>query len=317
MSAPTLGQRVDLATVIVFLACAAVIAAGGTIYTQFLSPGYLLQQLHNGAFMGFVVAGLFVVILLGRIDLSAPWTMTAAAMAATTLGGTGIPEALALPVGLAVGAGIGAINGFGVVVLKVPSIIWTLAVNTIVKGVIVYWTAQRLLNSHPSSLIETLGQGQLGGGISWALTLWLLVSLAMWAALRKSFLGRYLFAIGQNGTAAYLSGLPVQATDFGAFVFAGICNALAGILLAGYAGQAYMEMGTPYLLSAIAAVVIGGSSILGGKGAYAGAVGGAILVTLLTSLLSIAQMSEAMRQIVFGGLILAMVLLYSWRDARP
>lgn len=311
MSTRALAGRMDTAALVTLGACIAIVLGGAIAYPQFLAPSFLMQQLHVGSFMGIVVAGLFVVILLGRIDLSAPWTMTAAAMAATTLHTTPVPEALALPAGLAVGAAVGAVNGLGVVLLRVPSIIWTLAVNTILRGIIVYWSSRQLLDSRPSNLIETLGQGQIGLGISWAVTLWALVSIVVIAVQRRAAVGRYLLATGQNERASWLSGVPTDRIVFGSFVFAGLCNGLAGVLLAGYAGQAYMDMGTPYLLPAIAAVVIGGSSILGGRGTYPGALCGAILVTLLTSLLSISQMSEAARQIIFGLLILGMVLIYS------
>jgi len=94
------------------------------------------------------------------------------------------------------------------------------------------------------------------------------------------------------------------------FAIAGGCSGLAGVLLAGYSTKAYQAMGDPYLLPAIAAVVLGGTSILGGRGTYLGTVAGVILITLLQSILSVVQMPESGRQIIYGVVIIAMLLLY-------
>jgi len=96
----------------------------------------------------------------------------------------------------------------------------------------------------------------------------------------------------------------------GAFVLSGVMTAFAGLLVAGNAGRSFNEMGEPYLLPAIAAVVVGGTSIMGGSGKYAGTIAGVIIIRLLDGALSIAQVSPAMRQIIFGAVILAMLFLY-------
>src|SRR6185295_13171451 len=119
-----------------------VILAIGTVYTlatqgnaTLLSPTYLLQQLQVGAFLGLVAAGMMLVILLGHIDLSVPWTLTAAAMMATAVGGS-----WAIPVGLGIGLAVGLFNGFGVAYLRIPSMIFTLGVNAVMRGLMVAHT---------------------------------------------------------------------------------------------------------------------------------------------------------------------------------
>ena len=116
-----------------------VILAFGSAYTlatqgnlAFLNPSYLLQQLQVGAFLGIVAAGMMLVILLGHIDLSVPWTLAAAAMMATAVGGP-----LAMPVGLGIGLAVGIFNGLGVAYLRVPSMIFTLGVNAVMRGLMV------------------------------------------------------------------------------------------------------------------------------------------------------------------------------------
>jgi len=100
---------------------------------------------------------------------------------------------------------------------------------------------------------------------------------------------------------------------FAAFAMAGVCSAFGGVLLAGYANQAYQSMGDPFLLPTIAAVVIGGTSILGGRGSLIGTIGGVLFITLLTSILSVMQILDAWRNIIFGAIILAMLLLQTLR----
>jgi ribose transport system permease protein len=109
---------------------------------------------------------------------------------------------------------------------------------------------------------------------------------------------------------AYLSGIRTRRVLILAFVIAGSCNAMAGLMLAGYANMAYQAMGDPYLLPAIASVVLGGTKILGGSGSYVGTVAGVIFVTLVGSMLSVMQMPEAGRQVIYGLVIIIMLLTY-------
>jgi ribose transport system permease protein len=132
--------------------------------------------------------------------------------------------------------------------------------------------------------------------------------MVVWLILGTRF-GRLLFAIGNNEKAVFLAGARPERTIILAFAIAGLLAGFVGILLAGYANQAYQGMGNPYLMPTIAAVVVGGTSILGGRGSYAGTFAGALFVTLLLSALSVIQISEATRQIIFGVLILGMLIL--------
>ena len=150
----------------VFIAIILLIVVGGSFFPQFFSPYYLAQQMQNGAFLGIVAAGAMVVILLGQIDLSVPWTMTAAATISTAVVGAnpqaGISE-LGLLAGLGTGAFVGLINGFGVAVMRIPSMIWTLATNNILLGLLVYFSGFYALASQPSPVLSALGQGKIMG----------------------------------------------------------------------------------------------------------------------------------------------------------
>ena len=288
-----------------------VILAAGTAYTlstlgtaPLLTPNYLLTQLQTGAFLGIVACGMMTVILLGHIDLSVPWTMTAAAMMATTVGGPG-----AIPTGLAIGLLVGLFNGFGVAYLRIPSMIFTLGVDSVMRGLMVAHTGGFAPQDTATDLMRYLAADRILG-VPVAVFVWAAFSIVIAAILSRTAFGKAIYATGNREAAAYLSGIKTRWVIVGAFVISGLCAASAGMLLAGYSNKAYQGMGNAYLLPAIAAVVIGGTNILGGRGRFIGTLVGVILIVLLNSVLSIAQMPEAGRQIIYGLVIIVMLLVY-------
>lgn len=293
-----------------------VILLAGTAYTMavmgtapLLAPNYLLTQLQIGAFLGIVAAGMMMVILLGHIDLSVPWTMTAAAMMATSVGGP-----MAIPAGLAVGLAVGLVNGFGVAYLRIPSMIFTLGVDSVMRGLMVAHTGGFAPQTGATPLMRTLASDRLFG-VPAALFVWAGIGIVLATILARTAFGRSIYATGNREAAAYLSGIRTRRVIVGAFVLSGLCAASAGMLLAGYSTRAYQGMGNAYLLPSIAAVVIGGTHILGGRGRFIGTVVGVVLIVLLNSVLSIMQMPEAGRQIIYGTVIVGMLLVYG-RNAR-
>ena len=288
-----------------------VILIVGTVYTlstqgtaPLMRPAYVLQQLQVGSFLGIVAAGMMMVILLGHIDLSVPWTLTAAAMMATTVGGP-----MAIPTGIAVGLAIGLFNGLGVAYLRVPSMIFTLGVDQVVRGLMVAHTGGYAPQTEATPLMRYLAADKFLG-IPLAIFVWIGVSLIVAVILKRTSFGRSIYATGNRESAAYLSGIRTKLVIIGAFMMSGACAGIAGVLLAGYSSNAYQNMGNPYLLPAIAAVVLGGTHILGGRGRYIGTVIGVILIVLLNSVISIMQMPEAARQIIYGAVIIVMLLVY-------
>jgi ribose transport system permease protein len=292
-----------------------VILAVGTVYTlikmgtaPLLTPGYLLTQMQVGSYLGICAAGLMVVILLGHIDLSIPWTLTAAAMTATAVGGN-----LAIPTALGVGLVVGLVNGLGVAYLRIPSMIFTLGVDTVLRGLMVAQTGGFAPQDTATPLMLFLGKGNVLG-IPVALLLWATVSVIIWFILTRTGFGRSIYATGTREGAAFLSGIRTRAVIIGSFVISSLCASIAGIMLAGYSAKAYQGMGNEFLLPAIAAVVLGGTHILGGRGRYLGTLVGVLLIVLLQSVLSIMQMEQAWRQIIYGGMIIGMLLVYGRND---
>ena len=311
MTGRALLQRIDRALVAA-IGCIVVLLVAGALYdSNFLSPDYLLQQLQVAAFLGVIATGVMLVVVLGHIDLSIPWVVTIGGMMSTAVAGrAGWTGSLAIPFAVACGLGIGIVNGIGVAYLRVPSMIFTLAMNAIAQGLMVVHTSGFAPQDHATPAMHFLAVERTIPGIPNAVWVWAAIGAAMVVLLGRTSFGRRVYAIGNSERAVFLSRANVRLIVVACFAIAGACSAFAGVLLAGYSTKAYQAMGDPYLLPAIAAVVLGGTSILGGRGSYLGTVAGVILVTLLQSMLSIVQMPEAGRQIIYGAVVILLLLVY-------
>jgi ribose transport system permease protein len=289
-----------------------VLLIAGALYdANFVSSDYLLQQLQVASFLGVIATGAMLVVLLGHIDLSIPWVVTIGGMMSTAAAGhDGAAGWLAIPFAIACGAGMGIFNGIGVAYLRVPSMIFTLATNAIAQGLMVVHTSGFAPQDRSSPAMHAIAVERWILGIPNAVWAWAAIGGATVFLLRRTSFGRRVYAIGNSERAVYLSRGNVARVVITCFALSGACAAFAGVLLAGYSTKAYQAMGDPYLLPAIAAVVLGGTSILGGRGTYLGTVAGVILVTLLQSILSVVQVPEAGRQVIYGSVIIVMLLVY-------
>jgi len=287
-----------------------------TLYNpQFGSWANIKAQLQIATFIGIIAIGQTLVILTGQIDLSVPWNLTFSAIIMATLYADGHSVWIALAAALGTGALIGVINAIGVAVFRLHSLVWTLAMNALLEGAaLVYTNAQPPKSTIPEA-VRFMAIGNIAG-VPVAPLIWALLAALTLVVLQRSRFGRYLYAIGNNQTALFLSGVDSRKVYLGAFVVSGICGAIAGILLTGYSSQTYLGMGNDYLLVPIAAVIIGGTNIMGGSGGYVGTIAGALIVVLLQAILSTAQIEQAGKNIVFGLIIIGLVLLYA-REARP
>ena len=274
--------------------CIVVLLLLGSLYSsEFISPAYLLQQLKVASFLGVIATGMM-------------------ACAATAHGP--VASVLAIPFGILCGVALGLINGIGVAYLRIPSMIITLAVNAVAQGLMVAYTGGFSPQDSASAAMRFIATGSFFG-IPHALIVWALIGAGAVFLFNRTTFGRVIYAIGNRERAAFLSGVDTQRAVMVAFALSGGLSAFGGELLAGYASKAAQAMGDAYLLPSIAAVVLGGTSILGGRGSYLGTVAGVILITLLQSILSVMQMPEAGRQVIYGGVIIAMLLLYG-RERR-
>ena len=296
---------------------ATLIAYGGAVLlfvlTSLYSPGFaapshLRSLIVVSGFTGIVAVGQTLVIISGGIDLSVPWVLNSAAILVTLIaGGADAPLLWAMPLIMLGGALVGAVNGVGIAFAGVPPIIMTLSTNTILQGLLLVVTGGTppALTPH---VLQGLATGRIGP-IPAILPIWLALGVAASLLLGLTVLGRYLYAVGSARMVAEFSGVPVRRVSVTVYIISGATAAFAGMLLAGYSGQAYLGMGDPYLFTSIAAVAIGGASILGGSGTYVGTVAGALVLTILTGLLPIFRLSAGALQVIYGIVILATVSL--------
>jgi ribose transport system permease protein len=292
---------------------------GGLVHPGFAGFASVTAILLVASFVGLVAAGQCFVVLVGGIDLSVPWVLNAAAiLLATASLGEDSRALYAIVLTLGAGALAGCTNGVFIVWLGVPAVVMTLAMNGIVEGLALGLSGGLTCGACASYAPQVVAAAVHGIwlGVPAALWLWLFVTALVTFALGFTRFGRATYAIGNNPRAALLAGVNVNLTTVCLYALSGFFSALAGILLVGFGGQASLGMGDPYLFQSIAAVVIGGVSILGGRGQYLGAAAGAVSLTALIGVLLALDMPEYGRSIVYGVVILALLLLYGREQAE-
>lgn len=274
----------------------------------FADPNHVTTLLIVAAFTGIAALGQTVVIIGGGIDLSVPWTLNCAAVLLTALArGQDGPLIWIIPLILAGGVLIGVINGVGIAIFRVPPIVMTLSMNIVLQGVLFIATSGFPPPPTPESVVW-LATGRIGP-VPVILVIWAILTIAILFVERRTSFGRYLYAVGTNRMVATFSGVPVARTTIATYAISGAAAALAGILLDGYARQSYLGMGDPFLFTSIAAVAIGGASILGGTGSYLGTIAGALILTVLAGLLPILQLDSGYLSIIYGVVILVTVAM--------
>jgi ribose transport system permease protein len=258
--------------------------------------------------LGLLAAGQTLVMLTGGVDLSVATTATAGAFVISRFGTHGSPEAIAIA--LAVGLGIGLVNGIGIALFRVNALIMTLGISTITLGLLTV-QAQKQFTALVPNFVVTLGSGRFLTYIPYDLLVWVPVAALIILGLRYSGIGRMIYAVGDNPVASRLAGVRIWQVLLVVYALCGMLSAAAGILLVGFNNAADLGIGTPFLLPSVAAVVIGGTSIFGGLGGYAGTILGALILTVLDSLLTILNASQAVRQIIYGLIVLALAAIYA------
>jgi ribose transport system permease protein len=274
----------------------------------FLTPKQLSTTFLYAAVLGLIAAGQTLVMLTAGVDLSVATTATAAAFMVSRVGSHGAAAAIAAA--LAIGLVIGLVNGLGVAVFRVNPLIMTLGVSTITLGVLTV-EAQKQFTALVPDFVVTLGSGRFFTYIPYDLLVWAPIAAVIILGLRYSGIGRMIYAVGDNPMAARLAGVRVWQVLLFVYATCGMLSALAGILLVGFNDAADLGIASYALLPSVAAVVIGGTSIFGGLGGYSGTILGALILTVLDSLLTILNASQAVREILYGLIVLALAALYA------
>ena len=287
-----------------------------------------------GAALGLLAAGQTICMLTGGIDLSLAMIATGAAFIVSVKSSSGLPIALSLALLYCIV--IGAINGLAIGLLGMNPLIMTLGMNAVLIGVFTVGVTTFLQGSSTvpevlvtlstSSIIDTSTWvfesstadprswpfvASIVDTLSWPFFIWLLVSLIVLFILARTGLGRLIYAIGDNAQSARLAGVKVWQVQVTTYVMCAILGGIGGIILGGQSGAVALSLANSFLLPSVAAVVIGGTSIMGGLGGYKGTMMGTLILTLLSSLLTTVNSSEAVKQMIYGAIVLALAWTYA------
>ncbi|GAA4220897.1 ABC transporter permease [Sagittula sp. NFXS13] len=269
-----------------------------------------------GAFAAIVGLGQMMVITLGpgNVDLSIPATMTlAATLALKGMGSDPGTSLLGLAIAIGVGCGAGLANFALIYLLRLPPIIATLAASLIYQSLAI-WSNRGLRIKPPADLAD-FATGRTIGIPNVALIA-LVLSVVVWIVLERSVFGRWLLGSGQNLRAARLAGIPTQLVRAVTYTSVAVLAAVAGYLLASFSGGASLNMGQEYLLSSIAVVVIGGTSIAGGNSNVPGIWGASLFLFLVVSMLNSYGLGAGVRMLLTGLIIIGIVIAASTRRGR-
>lgn len=306
-------KRISLSPpLIALLLAVGLFALGGVLRPGFASYDLAVNILRLAAFLGIIAAGQTLVIIAGGegIDLSVGAVVTLGAILVFRItDGQDALVPLALAAALGAGALIGAVNGLGVTLLRIPPLVMTLGMTGVVQGLILAVT-QGQLQGGAAPLISRAISDPLLFNLPGVVFFWLLLGAALWLVLERTRYGKRLFAIGVNRTTARLSGVRVPVVVVTTYALSGLLAALGGVALLGFTRNVFLNLGNPYTLPSVAAVVVGGTLLSGGVGSYWGTMAGALVLTLIGSLLTTLQMPEYARQIVYGLTLLALLSVY-------
>ena len=292
----------------------------GVIVFIILKPNYFnpianpsLYLNMQASVMGVMTIGLAGTILLGDIDLSCVGIMAVSAATGILIFKNGIvPIPIAMIIILIMGALLGFVNGVLIAKLKAVALIETLAMNTLLAGVVLAITRGRTITINEKGY-TILGQGKIGGFLPFLVIIFLLVYIIMYFVWNRTALGRSLFAVGGNARCAKVSGINVDRIRIAAFTISGLMAGLAGLMLSSKMGSINSVFGSSYSMDIIAAAVIGGTSLAGGVGKVSGVLGGVLLLNFIQVGLQVFGMDSYYVEAATGLIILLAVLIDSFR----
>lgn len=285
---------------------------GGILRPGFANIDQAINIVRLAAFLGIIAAGQTLVIISGGegIDLSIGAIVTLGAILVFRIvDGDNSMVLPAMAVCLLAGAAIGLVNGLGITALGIPPLVMTLGMAGVVQGIILVVTQGEMIGGS-APMMSILISRPLIGSIPGVVIIWVLLGLVMWLLLQRTGYGKQLFAVGSNRVTSRLSGVRVPLVVLATYVLSGTLAALGGFMVLGFTGSVFLNLGDRYLFPSIAAVVVGGTVLAGGSGSYWGTMSGALVLTLITSLLTALQLPEAFRLMVLGVILLVLLSIY-------
>jgi ribose transport system permease protein len=272
----------------------------------FFTSANLGNVIRQNAFTAILAAGMTFVVLTAGIDLSVGSVVGLAGMVCAAIMAAGGGVVTGVLGGVAVGIVTGMLNGAAVTMLRVPPFVVTLATMLIVRGAAYKLTDARTISGLPASFAA------LSSGVASA-TLMLAIFVVAWLLLVRTPFGRHVYAVGGNLEAAWLSGVRVGWIQFAVYTLSGLAAGIAGVLVASRLNAGYPRAGEFYELDAIAAVVVGGTSLFGGRGSIWGTLAGAFFIGVLNNGLNLFRVSPYDQLIVKGAVLLMAASLDRWR----
>jgi ribose transport system permease protein len=287
------------------------IIATGIIQPNYLSVSGIRNMLLLAAPLGILAGAQTILMLTGGIDLSVTMIATGSAYVAANQSPNG--AFIAIVFGILVGVIAGTANGIGITVFRVNPLIMTLAMSGILLGLFTGWTLTILQGATTvADFIKVVGTGSFfGNRIPYSVVVWIVVSVILIWLLTRTGWGRLIYAIGNNEGAVRLAGIQVWQVRITAYMVAGVLGSISGILLAGRTGAVDLQLASAFLLPSVAAAVIGGTSIFGGVGKYTGTILGALILSVLNSMLTFLNVGQAVQQMVYGLIVLALAWGYA------
>lgn len=285
--------------------------------SNFFSWSNISSILLATAVIGILALGTTFVIITGGIDLSIGTGMTlAAVMTGIFLVNMQLPLIVGVLGGIATGALMGVINGVNIAILKLPPFIATLAMMLIAQGLALVISGVRPIYFSSVEGFKNIALGTLIPGLPNAVLILFLLAIVAYLLLSKTIFGRYTFAIGSNEEATRLSGVNTRKWLIVVYTVAGVFTGFAGVVIAARLDSAQPQIGVGYELQAIAAVIIGGTSLLGGRGSIMGTVIGALIMSVLINGLRIMSIQTEWQNVVVGIVILIAVFTDTLRQRR-
>lgn len=286
------------------------------VVVSFLNPNFftvdnILNILRQTSVNAIIAVGMTLVILTAGIDLSVGSVLALCGAFAASLIALEVPVMVAVPTALLAGAALGGISGIIIAKGKVQAFIATLVTMTLLRGVTMVYTDGRPISTGFTDTADAFAWFGTGYALGIPVPVWIMVVVfaAAWYLLNHTRFGRYIYAMGGNESAARLSGINVDRVKIGVYAICGLLSALAGIIVTSRLSSAQPTAGMGYELDAIAAVVLGGTSLMGGKGRIMGTLIGALIIGFLNNALNLLDVTSYYQMIAKAAVILLAVLV--------
>ena len=287
----------------------------GVINPSFLTVGNIVACFNDSVVYIIISVGMAFAIFIGEIDVSVGANLGFTATVVSCMLRDGENWFLAFAIGILIGAAIGLFNGWGVAVMGVPSLIFTLGTNGVMRGMMYVYTGGAWVENLPAEF-KKLYTNTLIGSVSINFAVVAAAVVVIHLLLKKTKRGRYFIAVGDNPAGATLVGIPATQTKVVAYIICGICAAISGIVFSSRIGFVTATSGNGYEMKAVAACVLGGISLSGGVGSVIGASIGAVIMASISRLLVFMELGSTYDNTITGIMLLAIVVVDALMQRR-